>query len=253
MDFALDLAQNNRTNLFFLAMVFMCITVFGLLNGLIGIFSNAFHSASKIAFGQHNDTPLLAPLEMGKHLDIDPLEAQTIRRESLWSVVLGPSVSPDNLLDRRHSSVSTVLDSDKQQHSKQPPPSDRVLMIQTQDRDAASNIIPTHQTGSTPAEEMDQGLQVGGNTREKDILTLSPSSPRACSAGNETKSSLINVVSTSPTEVVSDNAAILKEKQLVEIQIRMRKLRKAYKKNSQLMRRAMDDLQAQVDLLATSY
>ena len=50
LDFANDLGLNSRPILFFIAMVYMSICAFGLLNGLIGIFGTTFRFASRDAF-----------------------------------------------------------------------------------------------------------------------------------------------------------------------------------------------------------
>jgi len=47
LDFARSLADQGHQNLFFLSMVYMCVTAFGLLNGLIGIFGGVFVRASR--------------------------------------------------------------------------------------------------------------------------------------------------------------------------------------------------------------
>ena len=251
ISFANDLAQNNRKIFFFLAMVFMCVTAFGLLNGLIGIFSNAFQSASKIAFAEHGNHHL-HPLEMRKHeqqsstVAATEMGEKTIRRESLWSVILEPSVYPDKLLNRRHSSASTTVSISYAQMPKQ------ALSINTANANSPHSLIgngdPTHLSGPTllnqSEEDVDQEV-LESMRREKEISVLCPSPPEL-STENENKAA-------SPSKEVSDHAAVLKEKQLTALKGSMQKLRKAYKKNSQLMRRAMDDLQTQIDVLAASY
>ena len=55
LDFAGGLATHNHPHLFFLAMLYMCITAFGLLNGLVGIFGDVFVNASKEAFEKRTE------------------------------------------------------------------------------------------------------------------------------------------------------------------------------------------------------
>lgn len=53
-DFAYTLTSKHRF-LFFLAIVYMCLTSFGILNGLVGIFGTAFAAASDDAFRDEDD------------------------------------------------------------------------------------------------------------------------------------------------------------------------------------------------------
>jgi len=55
-DYAFSLAPKHRY-LFFLVMVYMCVTSFGIINGLLGIFSKSFNKASSDAF-HHKNRPV---------------------------------------------------------------------------------------------------------------------------------------------------------------------------------------------------
>ncbi len=48
-DFALSLTEQNPF-LFFLVMVYMCMTSFGIINGLLSIFASSFGSSGDVAF-----------------------------------------------------------------------------------------------------------------------------------------------------------------------------------------------------------
>ena len=53
-DFAYYLTKNHRI-LFIIVMGYMCMTSFGMLNGLVGIFGTAFARASELAFDDEDD------------------------------------------------------------------------------------------------------------------------------------------------------------------------------------------------------
>lgn len=55
-DFAYYLAQNNYRFLFGVSLLFVCITSFGIMNGLVGIFGRLFNQASMEAFQQSSSS-----------------------------------------------------------------------------------------------------------------------------------------------------------------------------------------------------
>ena len=91
LDFANDLGLNSRPILFFIAMVYMSICAFGLLNGLIGIFGTTFRFASRDAFkkgGKRARPP--APDESESDAadignDTQPLQRQTSPTPSVFT------------------------------------------------------------------------------------------------------------------------------------------------------------------------
>eukprot|EP01034_Spumella_vulgaris_P047181 gene47181-58882_t len=49
-DYAYDLSSHGHKFLFILVMIYLCVTSFGILNGLVGLFGTAFNEASMMAF-----------------------------------------------------------------------------------------------------------------------------------------------------------------------------------------------------------
>lgn len=66
LDYAYSLTQTNHNFLFFIVMAYMCISSFGIINGMIGIFATIFATASEEAFvadWDENDNQFVHPTD----------------------------------------------------------------------------------------------------------------------------------------------------------------------------------------------